>query len=149
MTEVTPADVAARFGGHIGQADIADFIGQLEGAAKLNAAVAVSPVYGPGGDPDPMDLEYGYRWNFTQHVGRQPTQLEIDGLPSRSCDSCRRLSGTEACDGHKRKLGTPIAYPPKPWPSDDPGWIPGTTIVVRPGQKRPELVPWSHVASVR
>lgn len=147
MTEITPAEVAAKYGGAVGPSDVAGFVGQLESVQKLNAAVAVSRVYGPG-DPDPMDLEYGYRQSFFQHVGRAPTQLEIDGLPSRSCDGCLRLAGTEACDAHKRKMGEPLPYPPRPWPSDEPGWIPGTGIVVKPGQKRPELVPWSHIASI-
>jgi hypothetical protein len=145
---VTAGDIAARYGGLIGHADIPGFIGEVEAAQKLSAQVQVTTVIAPGEGQDPFDAEKGYRWNFFMTVGRHPTEMEIMGLPVWECDACQRLNGTQPCDEHRRPLGAEIPYPPRPWPSDDPGHIPGTSIIVRPGERRPNIVPWSHVRSV-
>lgn len=144
MTDITPGEIAAGYGGTIGQADVPGFVGRLEGARKLNELVKASPVFGPG-EMDPLDREYAYRHQFFLTVGRMPSDLELAGLPVYSCDSCRRLSGTEPCDEHRRELGAPIEYPPKPWPSDDPMHVPGTSVILRPGQKPPKFASWDHL----
>lgn len=125
---VTAGDLAARYGGSIDGADVTEFVDGLNALAK----VGVGRVFGPG-EPDPLSQEHYAAALFFRQVGRPPTAGELRGRPDPGCAACARECGT--CDDHARKLGEPITYPPRPWPSESPEHYPGTYLFTRPGRK--------------
>lgn len=130
----TPGEIAQRWGGTITDADLPAFLAAAESAAKLDAHAADAVVYGPG-RPDPVVREQVDRVDFMYEVGRPASGAELRGLPLRGCDACARMGGAP-CDDHVRKAGEPIVRPPRStWPSQQPGFVPGTVLVARPGAK--------------
>jgi hypothetical protein len=134
---VTPGEVAARIAAEDGWFPGDVFAGQMESYRKADAVLVVGEVTCVPDDEDtgregtretaPEEISAVERERRMQHwfrhyVGREPTVRERTGAPVAGCAGCERLSGISACDDHARKIGEPMAWPPRDtWVPHVPG----------------------------
>lgn len=136
-----PSISSAEMAGLAGTGDPGVVAGRMDQLRQAQARVHVAR---PGRELDLTDAENYIRQDFFRAVGRPPGAAEIMGIPRDGCAACERMSGMP-CDAHVRKAGTEIAYPPHPWPSEQPGHYPGTARIA----SGPDKPPYNVLRSVQ
>jgi hypothetical protein len=113
LRPVTVGEVAQRFGGYLDDDSLPAFLREVGHAKSLNKTFAeaspsrLSEVPQPGDQFDVMHYEDAARQQFFVSVGRPPSRWELIGVAVAGCEACGRNGGL-ACDGHARRLGSPI-----------------------------------------